>query len=137
MGQRPNFGGRQRPTANVDQFVQRGVAPKGDLAVRQLVLGQDSFDLVRLQIGQGDRVGYRDAALLALLDEDVGRLLVEPDAKALELALDDLLVFEGLEDVQHYEEEIAGPGHRDDLTTTTFAVLGAFNDLGRVSECPT
>ena len=54
--------------------------------------------------------------LVFLLVGDGGRFLVKPNAKALELLLDDALVREGLEAVQHDEDEVACAGGGDDLT---------------------
>ena len=56
-----------------------------------------------------------DAALVLPLEDDVGRLLVHPDAEPLELGLQDLLVAERLQHVQHDEDEVGGASHGDNL----------------------
>ena len=55
--------------------------------------------------------GEVDASLVLPLVADVGRLLVQPDAEALQLVLDQVLVAQGLQDVQYDEDQVAGPGH--------------------------
>lgn len=43
-------------------------------------------------VSQWDRSGDGNAALVLLLEDDVGRLLVDPNSESLQLVLDDLLV---------------------------------------------
>ncbi|MBE3049327.1 hypothetical protein IMZ48_43875 [Candidatus Bathyarchaeota archaeon] len=55
-------------------------------------------------MGLGDGAGDVEAALFLLLEGDVGGRLVDADAEALELRLDDALVGEGLVDVEDDED---------------------------------
>lgn len=64
----------------------------------------------------------------------VGRLLVQPQPKSFQLVLQQLLVLQRLEHVQDYEDQTAGAGHCDDLTTSTLAVFCSLNDTGEVEE---
>lgn len=81
-------------------------------------------------MGQRDGVRDADATLVFLLEDNVWRILVDSDTKALELVLDDSLVSEGLVDVEDNEDKMARLGHRNDLATSTFAVLGSLDDTG-------
>lgn len=55
-------------------------------------------------------------------------LLVEPYAEALELVGEDGEIFQRLQDVENNEDQVACPGNRYDLTSSTFAVFGPFNN---------
>lgn len=67
-----------------------------------------------------------DAALFLSLKVDGWWLLVESDAKPLQLVLNEPLVGDGLEAVEDDENQVAGAGGGDDLATTTLAVLGTW-----------
>lgn len=56
-----------------------------------------------------------DATLLLLLKVDVRRLFVETDAKSFEFLLNNALVLQRLEHVQHNQNEGARPRHRNHL----------------------
>lgn len=71
---------------------------------------------------------------LNLLEHDIGRGLVESDSESVELSLDDVLVREGLERVEHDEDDVAGGGGGDDLAPTTLPVLGALDDTGEIQN---
>lgn len=75
-----------------------------------------------------------DASLLLASEDDVGRLLVQPDAEALQFVLQLLFVLQRLQTVQHDEDEGAGARHSDHLATATFAVLGALDDARQVQQ---
>ena len=59
---------------------------------------------VEVELRVGHAGGEVDAALLLASEGDGGRLLVQPDAEALQLVLDQLLVRDGLQTVQHDED---------------------------------
>ena len=83
---------------------------------------------------KGNGTGDVKAAFILLLERNVWRLLVNADAESFELRLDNLLVCEWLIDIKNNEDEVAGLGDGNDLTTATPAVLGAFNDAGKVND---
>ena len=85
---------------------------------------------VVINVSQRLGAGDVDPSLVLLPEHDVRRLPVDADAEALEFGLDHPFVRQGLVDVQHDEDEMAGLGHGDDLPATTFAVLGALDDTG-------
>lgn len=87
-----------------------------------------------VDVRQRDGAGDVQAALVLLLEGDVGGLLVDPDAKALELSLDDALVGQGLVDVQDDEDEVAGFGDGDNLATSATTVFGAFDNTGEIDD---
>ena len=87
-----------------------------------------------VDVGERDSAGDVEAALVLLLEGDVGGLLVDADAEALELRLDDALVGQGLVDVEDDEDEVARLGDGDDLATAAAAVLGAFDDTGEIDN---
>jgi len=119
---------------HVDQIVDGGVATDGDVGRADLVLGHDGPDLVVVDMGQRYRARDVEAALVLLLEGDVGRALVDADAEPFQLSLDDALVRQGLVDVEHDEDQMARLGHGDDLTTTTAAVLGTLDDTGQIDD---
>lgn len=79
-------------------------------------------------MGQRDRVRDADATLVFLLEDNVWRILVDSDTKTLELVLDDSFVSEGFVDVEDNENKMARLGNSNDLTTSTFAILGSLDD---------
>lgn len=79
-------------------------------------------------MGQRDRVRDADATLVFLLEDNVWRILVDSDTETLELVLDDSFVSEGFVDVEDNENKMARLGNSNDLTTSTFAVLGSLDD---------
>ena len=84
----------------------------------------------------GQRHGTRDSntTLVLLLEDDVGRLLVDSDPKSLQFGFDDLFVDQRLVDVEHDENEVAGFRDGNDLSTTTLTVLGTLNDTRKVEN---
>lgn len=81
-------------------------------------------------VGQGNGVRNADATFVFLLEDNVWRILVDSDTKALELVLDDSFVSERFIDVEDNEDKMTRLSNSDDLTTSTFAVLGSLNDTG-------
>ena len=75
-----------------------------------------------------------DTTLLLSSEADIGRLFIETNAKAFELTLNNLLVLQRLQDVQHNKDEATGSGYSDYLPTTTFTILGTFNDTRQIQQ---
>lgn len=85
-------------------------------------------------MGQRNGTGDGNTTLVLLLENDVGRLLVDSDSKTLQFGFDDLLVDQGLVDVEHDENEVASFGHCNDLSTTTLTVLRTLNDTRKIEN---
>ena len=85
-------------------------------------------------MGQRDGIGDADATFVFLLEDNIWRVLVDSDTKALELSLDNSFVSEGLVDVEDNEDKMARFGNGDDLTASTFAVLGSLDDTGQIKH---
>lgn len=81
-------------------------------------------------MGQRDGVCDADATFVFLLENNVWRILVDSDTEALELVLDDSFVSEGFVDVEDNEDKMARLSNSDDLTTSTFAILGSLDNTG-------
>ena len=81
-----------------------------------------------------DSVGYGNTAFIFLLEDNVGRILVDPNAKALKLILDDLFVCERFVDIKDNKDEMACFSHRNNLTTSTFAVLSSLDDTRQIEH---
>ena len=81
-------------------------------------------------MGQRDGIRDADATFVFLLEDNVWRILIDSDTEALELVLDDSFVGEGFIDVEDNEDKMACLSHGNDLTTSTFAVLGPLDDTG-------
>ena len=95
---------------HVYQIVRSRIGlPDGDVDVVDLVLAEDGLDLVLVNVRQRHGVGDRDAALFLSTYENRRRLFVQSDPEAFQFGLDEFLVAERLEDVQHDEDEVARP----------------------------
>ena len=81
-------------------------------------------------MGQRDGVCDADTTFVFLLEDNVWRILVDSNTKAFELILDDSFVSKGFVDVENNEDKVAGFGNSNDLTTSTFAVLGSLDNTG-------
>ncbi len=81
-------------------------------------------------MGQRDGVCDADTTFVFLLEDNVWRILVDSNTKAFELILDDSFVSKGFVDVEDNEDKVAGFGNSNDLTTSTFAVLGSLDNTG-------
>ena len=81
-------------------------------------------------MGQRDGIGDADTTFVFLLEDNIWRILIDSDTEALELVLDDSFVSEGFVDVEDDEDKMARFGNGNDLTTSTFAVLGPLDDTG-------
>ena len=79
-------------------------------------------------MAQGDSVRNGNSPFVLLLEDNVGWLLVDAYAKTFQFSLDDLLVSQGLVDVQNNENEMACLRYSYDLTTSALTVLGPLND---------
>ena len=72
--------------------------------------------------------GQVDASFVLLLEADVGRFLVQSDPEPLQLLLDESLVLQRLEDIQHDEDEATRSRHSYDLPPSPLPILGSLND---------
>ncbi len=77
---------------HVDEVVRRCIVFKGDVCAADAVLRQDRLDQVQVELGLGDQALKVDASLVLSFEDNVGRGLVQADAEALQLFLDDALV---------------------------------------------
>lgn len=89
------------------------------------VFGQNALDNVQIELRLRDERLQVDTAFLLPSQPNVGRLLVESNSKSFQLALNNLLVLQRFENVQDDEDETARTSDSNNLTTATFAVLGA------------
>lgn len=89
---------------HIDQIVRGGVEAQRDVRIVNLVLGQNGLDRVQIQFGLGNGCGQIDAALVLAPVIDVRRFLVQANAEALQLVLEQFLVVQRLQDVQHHED---------------------------------
>ena len=98
------------------------------------ILVEDGLDSVQVQLRLWNHGLHVDPSLVLLLEDDVGRVLVQPDPEALQLPLQDLLVPEGLQNVEDDEDEVGGPRHGDNLPPSTLSVLGALDDTRQIKQ---
>ena len=85
-------------------------------------------------MSQWDSVRDGDASLVLLLEDNVGRIFIDTYTEAFELVLDDSFVSEGLVHIKNDENEMTGFGNGNDLTASTFAILGSLNDTGQIKH---
>ena len=81
-------------------------------------------------MGQRDGVCDADATFIFLLEDNVWRILVDADPEAFQFVFDDSFVSKGFVDVKNNEDEMARLSNSNDLTTSTFPILGSLNDTG-------
>jgi hypothetical protein len=75
-----------------------------------------------------------DTSFLFSAKTDVGRLFVETNAKAFELTLNNLFVLQGFQNVQNNKDKATRSGNGDYLPTTTFTILGTFNNTRQIQQ---
>mmetsp|Transcript_9571 Transcript_9571/g.23022 ORF Transcript_9571/g.23022 Transcript_9571/m.23022 type:complete len:257 (-) Transcript_9571:385-1155(-) len=119
---------------HVHHVVNATVALEMDVGVVDAVLGADGLDRFEVELWVGDARGQGDAPLVLLLEGQRRGLLVQPDAEPLELVLDEPLVGDGLEAVEHDDDEVARPRRGDDLPPAALPVLGALDDPRQVQQ---
>ena len=85
-------------------------------------------------MGQWHSICDGDASFVLLFEDNVRRILVNSYTEAFKLILDDSFVSEGLVHIKNDENEMAGFGNGNDLTASTFAILGSLNDTGQVKH---
>ena len=97
---------------DVDEVLVRAVVVQLDVRVLNPVLRQDLLHGVFVQVSRLSRVvrGEVDAALLLGAVRDLRRRLVQADPESLELVLDQAFVRQGLERVEHDDDDVAGSG---------------------------
>ena len=78
-------------------------------------------------VGQGNGVRDADATFVFLLEDNVGRILVDSNTEALKLGLDDSFISERFVDIEDNENKMACLSNSNDLTTSTFAVFSSLN----------
>ena len=68
------------------------------------------------------------------LKYNIRLLLVETNSEALELAFDNPFVCHGLLAIEHDKNTGACTSDTDDLLTTTFTILGSFNNTWQIKQ---
>lgn len=79
------------------------------------VFRKDLLDQIEVELRLRHHDLQVDPPLVLLLEDDVGRRLVHPDAKALQLILQDLLVPKWFQHVQDNEDDVCCPGDCNNL----------------------
>ena len=87
-----------------------------------------------INVGKWHGAGDVQAALILLLEGDIGRLLIYADSKTFQFRFNDSLVSQGLIDVQHDKDQVTGLGNGNDLPATTSTVLGSLNDTRKIDN---
>merc|ERR1719264_128623 len=71
------------PLDNVDEIVNSGVAAKSDVSIGNSVFPEDLLDQIKVKLGLGHHDLQVDPPLVLLLEDNVGRRLVHPNAPPL------------------------------------------------------
>lgn len=119
---------------DIDQVVNGGVTPDGNVGRIDTVLVHDGFDLVVINVCQRDGAGDVQATFVFFLEDNIGRFLVDADSEAFQLGLDDSLVRQRLVDIENDEDEMACFGNSNDLATSTLAILCSLDDTRQVEH---
>ena len=117
----------------VNDLLGRGVLTKGHQGRGVAERTDDVGHLVLRQVGLLHRASNLDAASVGALDED-GRLdLIEAQASVVQFTVKDVEVpvLERVDDVEHH---VGTANHVEDLTTSTFALGGPFDESGQVKD---
>lgn len=62
------------------------------------------------------------------------RLFVESDSESLEFVFNDFFVLHGSSGIEDDDDEVAGSGHGDDLSSSSFSVFGSFDDSRQIQK---
>lgn len=94
----------------------------------EFIFGADSLDGIAVEIRERYGVREVDTTLVLLSERDVRSLLIESNAKTVEFLLDNVLVRQRLQRIETDQNQIASLCRRNNLSTTTFAIFGTFNN---------
>jgi hypothetical protein len=114
----PTFGFK-----HINHVIDAGIASDSDISRGDAILIHNCFDLVMVDVGQRDSACDVEAPFVLLLEDDIGRLLVDANAEPFQFLLDDSFIREWLVDVKDDEDEVACFGDGDDLSSSSFAIL--------------
>mmetsp|Transcript_43004 Transcript_43004/g.91446 ORF Transcript_43004/g.91446 Transcript_43004/m.91446 type:complete len:363 (+) Transcript_43004:336-1424(+) len=126
-----------RPVAldDVDELIDRDVLPQYDLGAADFELLQHHAAHVGVHpLGLGHHLLVVYPARLLFGDAHVGGTLVDPYAEGEELLLDDLFVREGLAGIEDDEDQVAGAGGGDDLSSPTLSLSSALDDPRKIQH---
>lgn len=98
------------------------------------VFSQDSFDQVQVQLRLGNHALHVYPSLVLLLEDNVWRGFIKTDPKSFQLLFKDLLVSQGLEDVQNDKDQVCCPSHSNNLPSSSLSVLSTFNNPRQVKK---
>lgn len=87
-----------------------------------------------IDVGQRNSTRNGNTTLILLLENNVGGLLVNSDTEPFQFGFDDLLVDQRLVHVEDNENEVAGLGYGNDLSTTTFTILGTLDNTRKIEN---
>lgn len=94
------------------------ITSEGDVGTVDTILAQDRLDFFGSEMCQRHSIRHVDSAFVLLLECDVWRFLVEPDAEAFQFGFYYSLVGEGLIDVENNENQVTCPGNGYYLATS-------------------
>lgn len=118
----------------INELLDRGVLITSNVGRIHLVLLANACRNLEVENRLPHRRRERDTTLVPLLEHNVGRLLVQSNAKAFQLVFDETFVGDGFESVEHDHDEITRLGGADNRSTPTLAVLGAFDDTRKIEQ---
>lgn len=118
----------------IDYVVLGGITFDQDVSIVDSVLFQNGFDcLVIHPVGlYHSRNSY--STFIFSFKIDFWRSFVQPNTKTLQLVLDYLFVLHWSGCVQNNHNQVACSSYSDDLTTSTLAVFGAFDNTRQIQE---
>jgi hypothetical protein len=78
--------------------------------------------------------GDVDPSLVFLLEDDVGRCLIDSNAKSFQFRFNYAFVGQGLVYIENDENEMAGLGDGNNLSTSSLSILGSLDDTRKVKH---
>lgn len=119
---------------DIDDIIFGSIAFNANICTVDSVLFENGLDSLVIDSVGIDHSGNCNTTLVFLLEFDIWWAFVKPDSKAFKFVFNNFFMLHWPCWIEHDNDEIAGSGHSDDLFTTTFTVLGAFDDTGQIEQ---
>jgi len=124
-----------RSLDHINQIVHRSVWVSDIyFSVRYLVLRADGADQISIQMFLGMKGLNEDAAFLLLRYRHIRLGLVQPNTKALQLVLNLLFKRNRLTSIENEQDDVAGAGGTDNLSTAAFPIFSALDDTWQIKN---
>lgn len=115
---------------HINQVIDGDILTNQYVNVMHLVVLEDDFDQLFIDLGQLQGCGHLHTAALGETNLHIWLLLVQSQAHLLQLDGQFPSLILSLVSFQHHQHQITSLGHCDDLPTTTTTLRSSLNDSG-------